>query len=65
MTEFDLSVFPPEIDSESTSGYAGTSGQKYALWPGFFTGVSVGTNGSVSTNTPLITCPRRSSIPAH
>jgi RHS repeat-associated protein len=40
-----------EIDSESTSGTSGTSGQRYAFWPTWYdsghagAGVSVGTNG--------------------
>jgi RHS repeat-associated protein len=40
-----------EIDGESTSGFSGTSGQRYAFWPAWYNnghagvGVSVGTNG--------------------
>lgn len=40
-----------EIDSESTGGASGTSGQRYAFWPAWYdgghagAGVSVGTNG--------------------
>jgi hypothetical protein len=40
-----------EIDGESTSGWSGTSGQRYAVWPAWNNnghagaGISVGTNG--------------------